>query len=208
MAITVVRQTSDNRVVAAFAESDDATTYSTASGSGHDTVTLSDAQQGTETANSLMGKVVSNAGVVSAYNRAGNALRDYRREQCYQLIEEALGSVPPVAAESDADASGIIHKYLRMCYAAAATNANMTNAARFGEVEAACKGGDLAKGMPDFFRRLVTDSTVSSAWSTALGDATVLQSPNAAGGVVAKTAGLPSDWATNAAYHAVRVIGR
>ena len=197
MAISVVRQTSITRAAGGHA-----TAYST------DTVRLSDAQQGAETASSLMGKVVSDAGVVSAYARAGATLRAFRQEQVYALVAEALAAVPAVAAEEDSDATAQIHKYLRMVYAAASVTANMNSATRFGQIEAAAKGGDLAKGMPQFFRLLVTDSTVRQAWATALGDATVLQSPDAAGAVSAKTAVLPSDWSTNAAYHAVRVIGR
>ena len=207
MALSVVRG-DGNRAIAAYAEAADANIASGAQ-TGTSVVTLTDEQQGDETRNSIIGKVVSNAGVVSAFRLAGNDLRDHRRSLCFDLIEAALGSVPPVAAEADADATTVIHKYLRMCYAAAATNANMTNQARFNEVEAACKGGDLPKGMPEFFRLAVTDSATRTAWNTALADsATVLSSPNATGGVVAKTAALPTGWATSGDYHAVRALAR
>ena len=207
MALSVVRG-DGNRVIAAYAEAADANTASGAQ-TGTSVVTLTDQQQGDENRNSIIGKVVSNAGAVSAYNRTGNALRDYRRGVCYDLIEAALGAVPPVAAEADADATTVIHKYLRMCYAAAATNANMTNQARFNEVEEACKGGDLTKGMPQFFRLLVTDETTRTAWSTALADTVrAISSPTSTGAVSGKTASLPATWATSGDYHAVRALAR
>ena len=209
MAITVVRQTQDNRVIAAFAEAADATTYATASGSGHDTVTLSDSQQGEESGASLMGKVVSNAGAVSDYNRTGATLRTYRRNRIYDLIEQGLDAVPSTSAEADSDANGIIHKYLRMCYAAAGVDANMNSQSRFNEVENAAKGGDLKSGIREFFRRVITTPATRSAWNTALDNtASVLSSPDENGAVSAKTATLPSGWATNAQYHEASVIGR
>ena len=207
MALSVVRG-DGNRVIAAYAESADANTAAGAQ-SGTSVVTLTDSQQGTETRGSIIGKVVSDAGVVSAYVRRGNALRDYRRNQCYDLIADGLASVPSVSAEEDSDATGVIHKYLRHCFAAAATDSNMTNPMRFGEVESACKGGDLKQGMPEFFRVIVTDATARAAWNTALAPGVrVLSSPTASGGVSAKSATLPSDWATNAAYHAVQAVAR
>lgn len=209
MALHVVRQTDDNRVIAAFAEAADATAYATASGAGHDTVSVSDAQQGSLNANSILGRVVATGGAVSDFAMSVAALRTYRRNQIYDLIEEGLAAVPSVSAEADSDANGIIHKMLRSVYAAASVDANIDDATKFGEIESAAKGGDLKSGIRELFRRVITESATRTAWNTALANAaTVLSSPDENGGVSAKTATLPSNWATDSQYHEASVIGR
>ena len=209
MALHVVVQTSDRRVVAAFTQSADAATYNTASGAGHATVAVSDAQQGDDDVNSILGKTVSATGVVAAYSRTGNVRRLYRRAQCYDLIAEALNAAPAIAVKEDEAASTVMHKYLRACFAAASLDTNMDNATRFGEVEEMAKGGALEGGMPEFFRLIVVDEPTRTAWATALLDTVrVISVPDSSGGVVAKTAALQNDWHSNAAYHAIRAYAR
>ena len=206
MALSVVRG-DGNRVIAAYAEVADANIASGAQ-TGTSVITLTDGQQGDETRNSIIGKVVSNAGVVSAYNRAGNALRDYRRNQCYDLIRQGYDDMP-LLSTAESDTQDLMVKYLRHCYAAAATDSNMDNPMRFGEVESACKGGDIEGGMPGFWEHLVITTAAQTAWSTALDDSVrVVSSPNSSGGVSAKSAILPATWATSADYNPVRARRR
>ena len=206
MALHVVRNKSDNRVLASYAAAQAAAAEAQAQGSGVDSVSVSDAQQGDETMFSILGKVVSDAGVVSAYALAGSVLVGYRRGQCYDLVEAGLLAVPSL---NDAASEVVIHKYLRMLYAAASVDANMTSSSRFNEVEAACKGGDLAKGLPALWRLLVTDSAQRGSWASAIVDtATVLQAADSSGGPVAKSATLPTGWATSGDYHAMRAYAR
>ena len=209
MTLSVVRQTSDNRVLAAFPEARDANTYSTGLGAGHDVVTIDDDQQGDDNSATIMGKVVSNAGVVSAYVESANDQRDDRRRQCYDLIEQAVRDLPSTDLVGNSATNTVMRNYLRLCFAAAAQDANMTNPMRFSQVEAACKGGDLNGGMREFYRLLATDATLRGTWSTATaGSIRVISSPDANGAVSAKAATVPADWLTNAAYDPVRAIAR
>ena len=209
MALSVVIQNSDRRALAAFTSSDDADTYVTASGaSTHSKVDLTDSQQGDEDHNSILGKTVSASGVVAAYTMTGVALRNYRRNQCYDLIRQGYEDMP-LLSTAESDTRDLMVKYLRHCYAAAATDSNMDNPMRFGEVESACKGGDIEGGMPGFWEHLVITTAAQTAWSTALDDSVrVVSSPNSSGGVSAKSAILPATWATSADYNPVRARRR
>ena len=207
MALQCVRETSGNRCVAAFAEAAEADEIVAALGSGYGRVAVSDAQQGSLNANSIIGMVVANSGAVSAYAAGAAAVREARRGQCYDLIAEALSAAPALSVEADTDAIGIMHKYLRMCYAAAARDANMNNPMRFGEVEAACKGGD--PGIAGFWKLLATSATVRQTWTTGLGNTLrVLRYPDTSGGLADKSATLPADWHSNADYHPIRAWSR
>ena len=160
--------------------------------------------------NDLVGRHVDTSGAVTTYTSPAGELRTINRGVINGLIRVGLSAIPPVAAGKDDLANGLIHKYLRACYAASQVDANMDDATRFNWVEDAAKGGSLEGGIRAFFKSLAIADPASSlvtGWQTALGDTiTTLVTVSTLGQNLATTATLPSEWATSRSYEPANAL--
>lgn len=194
MALQIVRETTGNRCVAAFTDEDEATEWTTALGSGYGRISVSDAQQGTYNAATIIGAVIANNGAVSAYAPSTAQRRVQRRNAIKQLVRVAYERFPLPLLGTPLD---IMVRYLQVGWAAASVNANIDTLARYNEIEAMLKGGDYPGGIEGFAAAVMTTKAVEDAWATTAGLPNSLRTvvqPDSDGAVDAKAATLPNNW--------------